>query len=349
MFSVIFFRMLRTTFYSTVALAFCAWVVQSSRYMEILSVNSVSLAKFLEFTSYLSVDIILVILPISFAMSSAFIFHRFNESNQLVAFKAAGITPLKLLIPLMQMACILMIGIYFGNMYVSPVAWTNFRSMEFGIKNNIDAPEKAGLIFSGSGFHVYAQQYKGNFLFGNIFVIDRRCTEKTHCYYAKSGTVKNNMLLLMDGEQIEVDQIGHRHSIIKFESYQHNLQNILSTVKKTSQANEKFMNELLQDTNDDIQNKLQRALFHQKMMSPSLTLIFALLSFLLLLLSPYRRKPSYIRMLTLTFAIIFVQGTFFWMANAAAKNPIFIAFNYTFIVFLILVPLILSIFYIRRV
>jgi lipopolysaccharide export system permease protein len=316
--------------------------------MEVLSVNSVSLTKFIEFTSYLSVDIILIILPISFATSTAFIFHRFNESNQLIAVKAAGVTPLKLLIPLMQMACILITCIYFGNMYVSPAAWTNFRSMEFSIKNNIDAPEKAGSIFSGNGFHVYAQQYNGNFLFENIYIIDRRSAEKTHCYYAKSGTVKNNMLLLMDGEQIEIDQMGRRHSLIKFKSHQHNLHSILSIVKKPSQANEKFMDELLQDTNDDDQNKLQQALFHQKMTSPLLTVVFALLSFLLVLLSPYRRKPSYARMLALTSAIIFVQGTFFWMANAAARNPIFIAFNYAFIVFLILVPLILIVFYVRR-
>jgi lipopolysaccharide export LptBFGC system permease protein LptF len=316
--------------------------------MEILSASSISLAKFIEFTSYLSVDLLLIILPISFAMSTAFVFYRFNESNQLIAFKAAGMTPLRLLVPVMQMAFILTTCIYFGNMYVSPMAWTTFRAMEFSIKNNVDPPEKAGSIFSGNGFHVYAQQYKGNFLFENIYIIDRRNVEKTHCYYAKSGTIKNNILLLTDGEQIEIDQMGDRHSIVKFKSYQHNLRDLLANEKKSSQANEKFMDELLHDTNDDTQNKLQRALFHQKIASPLLAIIFPLLSFLFVLLAPYKRKSSYVRMPALVSAIVFVQGTFFWMANASAQNPIFIAFNYAFVVFLMIALLLLIIFYVRR-
>ncbi|GHU11821.1 hypothetical protein FACS189449_04080 [Alphaproteobacteria bacterium] len=315
--------------------------------MEILNSNNISLSKFVEFTSYLSVDIVSIIIPISFAVSAAFVYHRFRESNQLVALQSIGGSPVNLLTPLLLLAFLLMGFIYVCNMYISPFAWATFRSMEFNIKNNIDPPENSGSLFSKNGFNVYAQQYRGNFSFGNIYIIDSRNESKTCSYYAKSGTIRNSMLLLIDGERIEMDKIENKHSIVKFKSYQYNLKNILTNSKKQSQANEKFVDELLQDTDDGDQNMERKALFHQKILSPLLAIIFPLLSFLFVILTAHRRKSSYSRIIALVSAIIFIQGTFFWMANASAKNPTLIGFNYIFI-WILLVTLLMLVIFRRR-
>ena len=155
---VVFLRIFRTTAYSTIALTLCAWIVQSSRYLEMLSQYNMSLAKFFKFSPYLCIDIIAVILPISFAISSAFVFYRFVRSNQLIAMQSSGMSPLTLLRPLMFLATIVTAYLYVSNAYISPNAWTSFRRIEFEIKNNIEPPESAGSIFSINGFSVYAQE-----------------------------------------------------------------------------------------------------------------------------------------------------------------------------------------------
>ncbi|MCR5225312.1 MAG: LptF/LptG family permease, partial [Alphaproteobacteria bacterium] len=257
--SIIFFRIFRTTVYSTAALTFCAWIVQSSRYLDMLNTHNISLAKFFKFTSYLSVDIIAIILPIALAISAAFVYQRFKESNQLVALQAAGISPREMLRPLVSLSMIAICYLYASNFYISPHAWHSFRSLEFEIKNNIEPPESAGVIFSNNKFSVYAQTYAGKLHFRNIFIIDSRSSNKSTSYFAKLGVIKNNTLYLNNGEQIEIDFSSHRSSAMSFASYSYDLKQILNSKKKTAQPNEKFANELLEDSENTEQVHALRA------------------------------------------------------------------------------------------
>ena len=308
-------------------MTFCAWIVQSSRYLWVLNGNSVGFVKFLQFTMYLSIDIIAVILPISIAISAAFVYQRFNESNQLIALQAAGFSPRKVLTPLLNMVMLAVGYLYISNVYVSPNAWKEFRSFEFKIRNNIDPPEKAGAIFSNGGFSIYAQGYIGDFSFGNLFVVDARNPENVFSYFAESGTIRDNILFLANGERVEVDFVNHKNSIMHFKSYSHDLKEILGMEKRSAQPNEKYIHELLLENNDETATKMSLALFHQKITSPLLAAIFPMLSFLLILLTPYARR-YYWRTILLIAIIILFQGSYFWIANAAEKNLDFIKLNY---------------------
>jgi lipopolysaccharide export system permease protein len=306
-----------------------------------LSTTSISLSKFFKFTSYLSIDIIAVILPISLAISAAFVYQRFVESNQLIALQAAGISPEKILSPLLVLAAIITVYLYANNAYVSPMAWKEFRAQEFNIKNNIDPPENAGSIFSANGFSIYANRYVGNLYFMDVFIIDARNADKTYAYFAKSGTIRNNILMLVHGERIDIDFETHKNSLLYFKAYNCNLKEIFQTENRAAQANEKFIYELLTKNDDEELTLTQTALFHQKMTAPMLAIIFSLLAFILIILAPYRRKSSYLGMVALVSIIIIIQGTFFWIANASAKEPKFISLNYALIAFAISILIVL--------
>lgn len=327
--AVIFWKILWAAVYSAISLTFCAWVVQSSRYLWVLNNSGVRFSKFLKFTSYLSADIISVILPIALAISSAFVYQRFMESNQLIALQAAGLSPKKILTPLLSLIAIVTCCLYACNAYISPYAWREFRSLEFKIKNNIDPPEKAGIFFSHDGFSVYGREYNGDFFFGDLFIVDARNPDKTYTYFAKKGTVSDNVLTLTEGERIEIDFVNHSNSVMHFQSYSYDLREILKSEKKNMQPNEKFLDELCRSKGSAEEN----ALFHQKITSPLLAAIFSLFAFLMILTTPYSRKPSHRRVLLLMFGIIAFQGSYFWIANAAAKNANFILLNYILVGF----------------
>lgn len=324
-------------------MTFCAWIIQSSRYLWALSNTSVGFIKFLQFTLYLSVDIIAVILPIALAISAAFVYQRFNESNQLIALQAAGFSPRKVFTPLFYMIMLAVGYLYISNIYISPNSWREFRSFEFKIMNNISPPEKAGAIFSNSGFSIYAQRYMGDFSFENLFIIDVRNPGNTYSYFAESGKIQDNTLILMDGERIEVDFINHKNSIMHFKLYNYDLKKVLKIEKKTAQPNEKYIRELLQENKNTDVAKTFEALFHQKITSPLLAIIFPLLSFLLILLAPYVRHHQHKEMALLIAIIIVFQGSYFWIANAAAKNLEFVKLNYTLVIssLIILITLII--------
>jgi lipopolysaccharide export system permease protein len=269
-----------------------------------------------------------IILPIALAISAAFVYQRFIESQQLVALQSAGISPIKMLSPLLVLTTIVTCYLYVNNAYVSPVAWKKFRAQEFKIRNNVNPPENAGSIFSSNGFSIYAREYVGNSYFRDIFIIDVRNPEKTYSYYAEHGAIRNNVLMLVKGERIEIDLQTHRDSIAQFQSYNCNLKEVLSMENKPPQPNEKFIHELLQESGNGPETTAQKALFHQKMLSPLLAFIFSLLAFFMILQSPYRRKPTIFRMGCLVFTIVLFQGIFFWIANTSARSPELIALNY---------------------
>ncbi|MDR2766269.1 MAG: LptF/LptG family permease [Holosporaceae bacterium] len=335
--SAMFWRIFRATVYFAVALVFCAWVVQSSRYLVLLSSGGVSLARFLRFTSYLSLDIVALVLPIALAVSAALVYRRFMESGQLIALQAAGISPRKMLSPLLVLATIVTGYLYVSNVYFSPVAWKKFRSLEFKIRNHIDPPESAGSIFSNDGFSVYAQEYLGDFYFRNIFIVDTRNPEKTYSYYADTGTIRNNILMLAHGERIEVDFRERRNSVVKFQFYNYDLREILKVESRPAQPNEKFIHQLLQDNGDNPEMTMaQRALFHQKTISPLLAVVFPLLAFLLTILAPHERRQTFWRISILLAVIMSLQGIFFWIANAGAKNLKLVSLNYALVIGLLL-------------
>lgn len=344
---LIFFRTLRTTIYSTVILSLCAWIVQSSRYFALLSTNNVSLSIFIEFISYLSIDIVAVILPIALAVSVAFVYHRFIRSNQMIAVQAIGGSPISTLKPVLALVGIVIGYLYVSNMWISPYAWSNFRKLEFNIRNHITLPENSGRLFTNDKFSIYAQKYTGRFVFENLFIIDSRNPDKKNVFYARSGTIKNNLLILSEGEFAEINNVKHTKSISSFRTYTHDLSKLLQSGNHHVHANEKYVTELLSDIDDDLLSDdvraYSRAMLHQKITSPLLSLVFALIMFIFVALAPHSRCMSLNRTIIGLAAVIVIQGLYFWVANLATSKAAFIFINYVLISALLLIQLIVLI------
>lgn len=324
------------TFYVTIALTFCAWITQSSRYLQMFSSYHINLPVFVQFTSYLCVDIVAIVLPIAFSVSAIFVLYRFIKSNQLIALQASGINPIHLLRPLCSIACIIFGYTYVSNMYWSPHAWMSFRDMEFSIKNNITPPENPGPIFSGDQFSVYAQDYIGRLSFRNIVIIDSRDPNKIYSFFAKLGKIENNVVMLQRGEKIEIDKIKGTESITKFGSHNHDLTSLISSTRRSVQENEKNLYTLVHEAKT---SRLSRALLHQKIISPFINFIFAMIAFIFTVFAPYARNSSSIYTFIALFCIIAIQGIFLGLANAGANSDIFILGNYAFVATVLLIEI----------
>ena len=329
---LIFMRIFRATFYITLSLSFCIWIVKSSRYLDLLSKNNVSLLKFTELTSYLSIDIIAFLLPISLAIGSLIIFRHFKESNQLTAIMSTGISPLKLLSPLISISSLIMIYLFVSNSCFSPKAWRNFRELQFNIENNLDLPESSGVLFANNGVSAYAQYYNGNFIFKNLHIIDSRDPKKIKTYHADTGALKRSTLTLSKGEKVEIDFEKKSNSITKFDAYHYDLSDLMKKKKRPRQSNEQYLDELFSVSSDSAkkEDKATRALLHQKITSPFLALIFSLFVFMFVIFAPYSRNPKKNSFIPIMFVII-VQGIYLWLVNAASGNGFFIPIIYLFI------------------
>lgn len=334
---LLFFRILRFTFYTTIGLSFCVWVIQSSRYMKFLNTNNITLSEFIHFTSFLFVDIIALILPIAITVAVAFVYHRFKESQQLTSMQALGGSPLYLLRSLLAFSLLAFSYLYFSNFFLSPYAWREFRVLERTISNNIRPPAKAGLIFTNAGISIYAQKYMNNGTFGNLAIIDNRNSGKSYVYFAHLGAIQKNMLYLKKGERLELEKKTSKVSTTYFNSYRYDLSEFLNFTERASQPNEKFLGELcvcyseykkLGWDNLSRDSKESVAMLHQKILSPWLALLGALIAFLFNIMGAYKRKMSWQGTFFIIVTVLILQGIFFGIANASARNLVFALLNY---------------------
>ena len=341
--SLLFFGIFKSTVYSTVVLSLCAWIIQSSRYFNVLNSNNIPIRKFIRFISFLSVDIVSIVLPIALAISVAFVLYRFVKSNQLIALQSVGGSPHHTLKAISIAVGVVVGYLYASNLYLSPAAWINFRNLEFSIKNNVALPENSGALFTSDKFSIYSKKYNGNFVFEDLYIIDSRDPNKKVIFLAEIGTVQGNNLILSDGELIEINNETQLKSLIKFSTCSHDLSKLIHSDRKALQSNEKFLNELLFSIdNESISQKARkadRAMLHQKITSPLLAIIFALIAFIATILAPYSRKSSVTRIIIAFASIILIQGLYFWIINSASTNSIFIVINYLFVFALLCVCL----------
>lgn len=347
---LIFFRLLRSILYTTAGLSFCVWVVQSSKYMKFLNANNITLSEYIHFTSFLFIDIVSLILPISIAVASAFVFHRFRESQQLTVMEALGGSPLYLMKSLLSVAFLAAFYLYLSNFYISPYSWREFRALETKITNNIRPPAKAGVIFKHGDLSIYAQKYRRNKLFENLAIVDNRNSHKKYIYFAKFGMIKNNTLFLKKGERIEVQKGFNKISTVYFKYYRYDLNKILQFIPKAEQANEKFFYELFEDykefkrageSNISADLKESVAMFYQKLISPLWAILCALIAFLFNILSAYKRKMSWSGTFFIVLTVLILQGVFFGVANASAKDLFFAKLNYILIFGALIVTILL--------
>lgn len=334
---LLFFRILRFTSYTTVGLSFCVWVIQSSRYMKFLNTNNVTLSEFIHFTSFLFVDIISLILPIAITVAVAFVYHRFKESQQLTSMQALGGSPLYLLKSLLAFSFLAFSYLYFSNFFLSPYAWREFRVLERTISNNIRPPAKAGLIFTHAGISIYAQKYMSNGIFGNLSIIDNRNPEKSYVYFARRGAIQKNMLYLKKGERLELGKKTSKVSTAYFDSYRYDLSEFLNFIERATQPNEKFLGELFLSYNeykkvgwDNLSKDAKEsvAMLHQKLISPWMAFLGAFIAFLFNIMGAYKRKMSWQGTFFIIVTVLILQGVFFGIANASAKNLAFAQLNY---------------------
>ena len=158
--------------------------------------------------------------------------------------------------------------------------------------------------------------------------------------FATKGAISNNILTLSNGERLEVSFRDRKNSVTRFQSYIYNLKEILDIHEAQTRPNEKFLTELLKEFPEDpSKTKEQKALFHQKILSPILAVIFSLMAFFLVGLAPYVRKITYSRIAFLITSIIIVQGSFLAFANIAAKKEIFNCINYVFVFIMLIISI----------
>ena len=213
------------------------------RYVDELVGKGLEMSVMAQFFFYSALSLVPVSLPLAVLLASLITFGNFGERYELLAMKAAGISLIKIMRPLMVFVCFLVgISFYFQNV-IAPIAQAKLGTLLISMKQKspeVDIPE--GVFYAeipGYNLKVGHKDRKTGVLYDVLIYNLADGFENTRVIYADSGRLemtsdKQHLYLhLYSGELFENlksqnmssqnvpyrrETFKEKHSIIQFDS-----------------------------------------------------------------------------------------------------------------------------------
>jgi lipopolysaccharide export system permease protein len=271
------------------SLSIILWFTQAMRDFDLITSQRQTLFVFVGITGLIIPLLVMMIAPIALVVAAAHNLSRLSTDSELIVLNAAGVSPWRLLRPLLVAAFVVSALVFFIAAYLSPLSLRKLRDwgtqVRADILTNIVQPGRFTTVGGSLTFHIADR--KPNGLLVGIFVDDRRDPNEHATYLAEQGqTLKNDTgtFLVLEKGSIQRLQAGQRDPrIITFDRYAFDLskfaggpQNIVYT------AREKFILDLLNPPNDPSTPNLRDQYwseFNDRIAAPLYPLAFMVLTF----------------------------------------------------------------------
>lgn len=164
------------------------------RYVDELVGKGLEMSVMAQFFFYSALTLVPVSLPLAVLLASLITFGNFGERYELLAMKAAGISLLKIMRPLIFFVCgIVGVSFYFQNV-VGPIAWSKLGTLLYSMKQKspeLDIPE--GVFYSeirDYNLKVAKKNRKTGMLYDVLIYNLKDGFENAHIIYADSGRLE---------------------------------------------------------------------------------------------------------------------------------------------------------------
>ncbi|MCB0349440.1 MAG: LptF/LptG family permease [Bdellovibrionales bacterium] len=206
--------------------------VQTLRLTEFLLIHGISLLNLTQLITYMSVQFLPMILPMSLLFASLFTYNRLSNDSEIVAMKASGLSIVHIGMPSILLGIIVFVIALYTSFYIGPWGSKQFTLLV----NKIGQTKASANIREGSfseGFFdmvVYANKVESkNGVLGDLFIYDERNPKDPLTIVAKLGQIIKDedapdqftMLRLIDG-QIHKNQ-SDTYTVVHFNTYDINL------------------------------------------------------------------------------------------------------------------------------
>jgi lipopolysaccharide export system permease protein len=276
-----------------ITLTVVMWFTQAMRDFDLITSERQTLFVFIGITGMIVPLLIMIIAPISLMIAAGHVLNRLGADSEIIVMNAAGISPWRLLSPLMAAAVLVSILVAAIAAYISPRALRELRDwseqVRTDILTNIVQPGRFTSIGGNLTFHIADRRPNG--LLVGILVDDRRDPKEEATYLAEQGEIIKNpegSFLVLEHGSIQRLEAGHASPrILTFDRYPFDLskfgggpQNVNYTVR------EKYIWELMWPRADDplyvAQPDQYRSELSDRLATPFYPLAFAILTYMFL-------------------------------------------------------------------
>lgn len=274
-----------------VVLTGVVWITQALREFDIVTAQGQTLWTFLIVTGLALPSLALIVAPVALFGAVVFVLNRLNADSELPVMSSAGVTPWRLMRPLLALALLVAVMVTALSTSAIPASLRELRNIVTQIRADVvvNILREGSFTTIGEGLTVHIRERtQGNALLG-IFVEDNRDPQQSITYIAERGRViendKGTFLILEQGSLQRKEKKSTDIPIVVFERYAFDLSPLSDTGNSviTYKPRERYTAELLSpDPDDQFYNAMPgrfRSELHDRLASPLYPLAFMFIAF----------------------------------------------------------------------
>jgi lipopolysaccharide export system permease protein len=291
------------------------WLTQSLRFVDIIVNQNVSIGGYFSLVGFLIPDLIAIVLPVCILISVLFTYNKLITDHELSIFRTCGLSNWRLARPTLILALFMAVLVAFINIYIVPISFRNLRDMEYKLRNEFSSNfVQDGMFNSLRGVTVYARTRAMNGDLNGVFIhsvgqsqTSSQAKRNPFTIVAQHGTIvekdgKKSLLMLFNGTRQEKDDKTGKVSFFHFQTLSYDLDQLAINIQeRIIKPYERSLNDLLDPPDADTLHPTTRAQLHseghQRLMSPLLVLLFALIGLSTLLPQEFNRRGRQKRIL----------------------------------------------------
>ncbi|MDR1693757.1 MAG: LptF/LptG family permease [Lactobacillaceae bacterium] len=339
----------------TFSLMSILWLTQSLRFIELITNKGLSISIFVELTSLLMPRLFSLISPIAIFVGTLFVYNKMLSDRELVAVKAAGISPMQIAKPVFFASFVISLFCLYVNTVGIPRAEKAFSELEWKVKSDV-----SHLMFREGEFSniqpnltIFVGAHERDGSISNIMINDERKPGLKSTISAERGLVayteKGPRILLVNGVRQEVNDKKNQFISISFDKYSVDVGTINSGKKKAEGAREKTLGELLTALDDDSLSDREKNRYftegNKRLVSPFFNVVFALMACTGLIVGSFNRRGQVKIILSSLSAMVVVQAGDLAYTNLAVKDIMFLFLYYANLALPFLICVYLLLFY----
>lgn len=199
------------------------WINKGVDLFDQLISDGQTILAFLELTTLALPPIIMMVLPVAGFVATLYVFNRLITDSELVILQTAGISPLRLLLPVFYFGAIMAFLVAGLSNGLAPQAEARFRERSDILGNDLVAQLLRAGVFQSpiSGVTIYISDISPEGELQGLFIHDRRNETREVTYRADRGyllrNAENARMILVSGRSITLDRTTNRLSNLSFE------------------------------------------------------------------------------------------------------------------------------------
>ncbi|MDP6518121.1 MAG: LPS export ABC transporter permease LptF [Alphaproteobacteria bacterium] len=313
------------------------WLTQSLRFIDLIINKGLAFSMFLYLTVLLLPSLLAIILPFALFTATLYSYHRLMADSEIMVLRATGLSNLRLAAPALAMAGLVMTGGYAINLYLMPAGFHEFKSMQAQIRDSFASVLLQEGVFNTpiDGLTIYVRERERNGELRGILVHDNRDPLEPTTVMAERGLLARTdhgpRFMLMNGNRQQIEKEDGQLSLLYFESYAFDLGGVPGIdPDRFREAKERYLPDLFDP--DDVQEEKHRREFlaeaHQRLVSPTQSLVFVLIALAALLSGEFNRRGQRWRLLIAIALAVTFQALFFSLTSVIVNAPVIAAALY---------------------